>query len=299
MNQIPRRRVIAAALCLALVTAGLVYVYMRNLERQAQVAVLAAAAKQEIASGTIVSADMVEMREFSASMLPPAAAVNVESVVGMIALEPIEVDAPISRRQVGPAHRLAYRVPPLMRAVTVALDPIIGVGGFIKPGDHVDVVATFNVNNGTVAKTVLQDVELLATGSQLVAKEVEPETGREAKPQTIPNATLAVTPYDAEKLILAENRGKLRLTLRGADDRSFVSSKGTTSRAVMGLVPPDVPEKPRASAAARPQAAQGPAPALPWQIGPISAAGTALGSESGKRIQVVRGTELEETVVAE
>jgi len=296
MAQMPRRRVIALAVCLGIVTAALVVVYLNKQARLAQVSAQAVAARQDIVSGAVIKRGMVEIRTFPRNALPPGAADKLESVVDMVALQQIEAGKPISQNQVGPTHRLAYRVPPLMRAVTVALDPIIGVGGFIRPGDRVDVIATFTVGSGAVTKTVLQNVELLATGKEVVATEIEPETGKEGKPTEIPNATLAVWPMDAEKLVLADSRGKLRLALRGAEDTSFISTRGVTSRSVVGVVPPDVPEKrPVAQRAAAAPSASG--PGIPWQIGSLP--GGAAIPEAGKKIQVVRGTKVEETIVPE
>lgn len=302
MNQTPRKRVIAAAICLGIVTAALAYVYFKGLERKAHAEVPVVTAKTDIATGTIVNAGMVEMKEFPADLLPPAPATQQEAVVGMVALTPIKAGSPISQKQVAPKHRLSHIVPPLMRAVTVALDPITGVAGFLKPGDRVDVLATFKVDKGAITKTVLQNVELLATGSEVVAEEIDPETGKPAKSKEYPNATLAVLPSDAEKLILAESRGTLRLTLRGAEDTSYVRTKGVTSRSVIGFVPPDVPEqKPAATSAQRPPAprpVERPAP-LPEWIGPLPAPNVQPIPEPVKKVQVVRGTKLEETVIPE
>ncbi|HUV06065.1 MAG TPA: Flp pilus assembly protein CpaB [Armatimonadota bacterium] len=297
MAQTPRRRVIALAIILGIATSAFIVMWLKKQAHLAQVPVEAVAATSEIASGAVINAGMVTIRTFPREMVPPGALAGTESVIGMVALEQIKAGSAISQKQIGPARRLAYRVPPLMRAVTVALDPIIGVGGFIRPGDHVDVIATFNVGQGTVTKTVLQDVELLATGREVVAVEIEPETGKQGKPIEIPNATLAVTPADAEKLVLADSRGKLRLALRGAEDASFISTRGVTSRQVMGIVPPDVPEKgsaaPRVASAA--PAASG--PGIPWKIEPLP--GGAVAPEAGKKVQIVRGTKLEETIVPE
>ena len=70
-----------------------------------------------------------------------------------------------------------------------------------------------------VTRTVLQDIEILALGSEAQSKEVDPELRQdpEARPPQV-TATLSVLPGEAEKLILAENRGKLRLALRAVDD---------------------------------------------------------------------------------
>jgi len=302
MNQMPRTRVIAAAVCLAAVAALLMYVYLAKQAREAHAPVRVVVARHDIATGTIMNAGMVETRSLPRDILPPDPAINAEAVEGQVALTPLPAGRAISMRQIAAKSRLSHIIPPFMRAVTVALDPIIGVGGFLKPGDHVDVIATFQVNDGTLTKTVLQDVELLATGAEVVA---EPSTGggTPEKAKTQPNATLAVNPMDAEKLILSEAKGKLRLALRRADDASFVRTRGVTGRQVMGIVPPDAPERVRASSAPAPRpAASRPimreTPPLPWQIGPVEGPSAASQLE-GRKVQVVRGTKIEETVVSE
>jgi pilus assembly protein CpaB len=174
--------------------------------------------------------------------VPRDAVATPEDLKGKVALVTMTPGQMITSREVasrGPELGLAYAVKPPLRAVTVALDPIIGVAGFPKPGNHVDVLATFTTDRvGTVTRTVLQDVEILALGSEVQAKQVDPSSGKtsEAKP-TIPTATLAVLPGEAEKLILAENRGKLRLALRGVDDKTFASRTKTIEATVVGVAP--------------------------------------------------------------
>jgi pilus assembly protein CpaB len=280
------------------------YVYLAKQAREAHAPVRVVVARHDIATGTIMNAGMVEMKSVPRDMLPPNPAIIPAEVEGQVALAAIPAGNVVSTRQIAAKSRLSHIIPPFMRAVTVALDPIIGVGGFLKPGDHVDVIATFQVNDGTLTKTVLQDVELLATGAEVVA---EPSTGGggQEKAKTQPNATLAVNPMDAEKLILSEAKGKLRLALRRADDASFVRTRGVTGRQVMGIVPPDSPERTRvasAGASAPRPAASRPimreTPPLPWQIGPVEGPSAASQLE-GRKVQVVRGTKIEETVVSE
>jgi len=310
MNPMSRSRVLATALCLGLVTAILVYAFLKSQATRAGAQQSVVAAREDIPARTIIKQGMVEIKSFPRSALPPASSENVESVVGSVALTPIEAGKPISLRQVAPkgaALGLSYAVPPFMRAVTVAVDPIIGVAGFLKPGDHVDVVATFDVNRGTVTKTILQDVELLATGSQVVETEIDPSTGKPAKPKSQPNATLSVTPRNAERLILADSKGELRLTLRPTDDRSFVVSKGITSRGMLGIVPPDVPERSvsRAGAPSGGRVESAPQPIIrepapaPWTLERLPPGSAPSGLETGKKVQIVRGTEIEEMVVAD
>ena len=296
MRQITKGKVLAAALVLGVITAILVYSYLARQTRIAQANVQVVIADREITRGTIIEAEMLRTTALPKDAVQPGTATALEMVVGMVAKDRFGPGEAIALAGILPRNRLSYIIPPFMRAVTVALDPIIGVGGFLKPGDHVDVVATFNVNNGTVTKTVLQDVELLAAGAEIVA--VEGAKGE--KPVTQPNATLAVMPTDAEKLILAESKGKLRLTLRGPDDVSFVTTRGMTGRALMGSVPPDAPQP----AAYAPPSYHPPTTTTfgpPMRgtemgIGPLPLPATV---KPEKTVMVIRGTKVEEAVVNE
>jgi pilus assembly protein CpaB len=221
---------------------------------------------------------------------------SLQEVIGMVTVKDIGTGAPVTRDSVSQKYRLSQIVKPSMRAVTVSIDPIIGVGGFLKAGDRVDVIATFNVNNGTITKTVLQDVELIAIGPEAIEEEetVDPNTGRNgARPKPQTNATLAVFPSDAEKLVLAESKGRLRLSLRRPDDRSYVATPGVTGRGVLGIVPSDVPEK-RQPVVRVSSGGPRPTPLMMQQpIMPLPAAA------QGKTVQVVRGTQVEDTPVPE
>jgi pilus assembly protein CpaB len=197
-------------------------------------------ARQEIRPLQILHPEMFAVKQMRMDGVPRDAVATPADLNGKVALVTMSTGQIISERQVAARSAelgLAYAVKPPLRAVTVALDPIIGVAGFPKPGNHVDVLATFTTDYGMVTRTVLQDVEILALGSDKQYKEVEPNSGKtsEARPQ--PTATLAVLPGEAEKLILAENRGKLRLALRPADDTTYRSHTGTKELTVVGVAP--------------------------------------------------------------
>jgi len=154
----------------------------------------------------------------------------------------------------GLSNGLAFAFPKSMRAITIPLDPISSVAGFLKPRDHVDIIGTFDsTNNQSVTHVVLQNVLLLATGSQLLpnqaASTVNTGTGNTASdassaptstvavPTEIPNATVEVTPEDAQKLIIAGAKGKLQLALRAYDDNSIEPIPVTHSSTVTGVLP--------------------------------------------------------------
>jgi Flp pilus assembly protein CpaB len=203
------------------------------------------------------------------------------------------------------------------------LDPVVGVAGFIRPGDHVDVIATFTIEEGTVTKTILQDVELLATGAHASANQSANTGDNTARSSDQPNATLLVLPTQAERLILADEKGKIRLALRRADDKAVAKTRGVTGRAVIGPVPPDAPQNRQIARMFQPVPRQPDMNALlirfrqsvasrepvyprPVRVAPVinpapqNAGPTAAKKpEQERHIQIIRGTKVEDAVVAE
>lgn len=109
-----------------------------------------------------------------------------------------------------------------MRAVSVRVDEVIGVAGFVLPGTRVDVLLTLDKGPSrpqAITKTLLQNVQTLAAG-QSVTRD------KEGKPQTVTVITLLVTPDDAELLALAAKEGRLQLALRNMLDTLPVATSG-------------------------------------------------------------------------
>jgi pilus assembly protein CpaB len=108
-----------------------------------------------------------------------------------------------------------------MRAVSVKVDEVIGVAGFVLPGTRVDVMLTLEKGSDrpAITRTLLQNVQTLAAG-QSVTRD------KEGKPQTVTVITLLVTPDDAELLALASKEGRLQLALRNTLDTLKVSTVG-------------------------------------------------------------------------
>ncbi len=133
---------------------------------------------------------------------------------------------------------MSYIIKPGKRAITVAVNEVVGVAGFVLPNSMVDVVATMdspygkqaNGRDTRISKIVLQDVRVLAVGQILEEKE--------GKPVSVPTVTLDVSPEDAEKLALA-SENKVQLILRHLDDTEVAKTKGQT---VASLLSGDVPQ---------------------------------------------------------
>jgi pilus assembly protein CpaB len=100
-------------------------------------------------------------------------------------------------------------IPPGMRAVSVRVNEVLAVAGFVVPGTHVDVLLTGNPSgaNEPQTTTVLENVAVIAAGQRL-------ERNAAGDPQTTPVITLLVSPDDAQKLTLASSQGHIQLALR-------------------------------------------------------------------------------------
>ncbi|MGE5541718.1 MAG: Flp pilus assembly protein CpaB [Bacillota bacterium] len=206
---------IVLALIPGLLAAIMTYVYVNNAAKPKPVSVKSVpvvAAKVTIAPRTKITPDMIYMKEVPETAVHARTARDAEHVVGLFTKheilegEPIVMDRLFGQDEpVG----LVSSVPPDKRAVTIPVNEVVGVAGFVKPGDRVDVVVTLSGDEetGNVAFTALEDVEVLA-----VAQDTEDKDQGKAKVST--SVTLAVTPSEAEKLALAEEMGSLRLALR-------------------------------------------------------------------------------------
>jgi pilus assembly protein CpaB len=125
-------------------------------------------------------------------------------------------------------------IPPGMRAVSVHVNDVASVAGFVTPGTRVDVLLTGTPTGGTDPQTttVLQNVEVLAAGHTL-------ERTATGEAQNVPVITLKVTPDDAERLTLASSEGKIQLALRNPLDTRSEEVASASERALYkGAVAP-------------------------------------------------------------
>jgi pilus assembly protein CpaB len=267
VTQLTRRNVLLLAVVMAAATTFVAYLFLtrqqvRALDKGDKTATqtMVVVARQEIRPLQLLHGDWFAVKQVRADGVPRDAVATPADLNGKVALVNMPPGQIVTERQVAPKSAdlgLAYAVKPPFRAVTVALDPIIGVAGFPKPGNRVDVLATFTTDYGMVTRTVLQDIEILALGSEAQSKEVDPNTGKTLEARTPQvTATLSVLPGEAEKLILAENRGKLRLALRAVEDTTYRGHTGVTETHVTGM-----PVRPKDGAV--PVAVTKPAPATP------------------------------------
>src|SRR5499427_2148350 len=122
-------------------------------------------------------------------------------------------------------------IPPGLRAVSVKVNEVIGVAGYVLPGTRVDVVATMSPTQqptDTMSKVILTNVQVLAAGTK-----IQRDTER-GKPIAVTVVTLLVDPVEAEKLTLAANEGKIQLALRNPLDKSTPVTRGVKPAVLLG-----------------------------------------------------------------
>lgn len=224
------RVLLILALTLGLITSGLVFGYVNRLSQQTNtrermVAVLVAA--KHLPPKTVLQADMLQMQKVPLSFAHPEALSDVRQAVGRIVKEPILPGEQVAQSRLlaeGERPGLTYAIPPGKRAMSVAVNEVIGVAGFVKPGDFVDILGTFDEEfaGRDLTATILQNVQVLAISQDMETKENE-------KARVSTTVTLAVRPDEAEKLTLAEERGHLRMALRPLDANERLASAPTTT----------------------------------------------------------------------
>jgi len=194
------------------------------------------AASANLEAGQTIRPENLRLVEWPTSVPLPGAFSTPQPLVGRIVLYPLAAGEPILERQLstpGSGNGITVKIPDGMRAISLRSDEVVGVAGFLLPGTFVDVLVTLKSPNSddTVTSTVLQDVEILATGQK-----TEPDP--EGKPTTATVVTLLVKPEDAERVVLASTQGTVHFVLRNGVDRQTVDDRSVL---LSQLSPPRAP----------------------------------------------------------
>jgi pilus assembly protein CpaB len=206
-----------AALVVALLASIYVYRHLGTAQsggggkalKQIQVVAAAGALKM----GQRLTADDLTLQAWPEGMQPEGSLSRKEdgvgrSLVGPLVKNEVVLDQELAPREAGAG--LPVSIPKGMRAVSVGVDDVVAVAGFVTPGTIVDVLVTGMGPGGPVTRTILEHARVLAVGQELQTVN--------GKPQSAPVVTLLVNPEDGEKLTLASADGKIHLALRNTVD---------------------------------------------------------------------------------
>jgi pilus assembly protein CpaB len=159
---------------------------------------------------------------------------KVEEVIDRPVISNILLDEPILEGRLaarGAGQGLAPVIPVGMRAVTIAVNEVIGIAGFVLPGMRVDVLVTGTPPDGhnRMTTTVLQNILVLSAGQAMQAD-------ARGQPISAPTVTVLVTPGQAETLTLAGNEGRIQLVLRNGSDQGIEPTPGRVAGELFGSV---------------------------------------------------------------
>jgi len=220
-------------------------------------------AANDIPVGSKVADGDVKLVRFPVAVLPSNIFHLKTSVVGRGAILPIargEFFLPNKLAGENAGSGMQSLIPPGMRAVSVRVNEVIGVAGFVVPGTRVDVLLTGNPSGASDQQTttVLENVAVIATGQKL-------ERNTAGEPQLTPVITLLVSPDDAQKLTLATSQGKIQLALRNPLDTKQQELNSVNTGALYKGLPTPAPAAaphPKASSAKHPVKIQAPPPSV-------------------------------------
>jgi len=235
------RRFLIIAVLLAAVSAVLVYAKIAADDTTsgrgaatsdtAQVVV----AKAEIPANSVITTDMLEIRNVGVNGIATDALSDPASAVGRVTKYPIAANAQVSLGAIvdtaKPAEALSELIPAGKRAISITASQIGNAGGLVLPGDYVDLVWICCNGDDIISKTLLRNVQVAAIAQTLVP--AAPQAGSTEQPvpgsdvPPVPDAsstTLFLTPQEAQIIALAEGRGSLRIALRGDGDEAIADT---------------------------------------------------------------------------
>ena len=257
-------------LALAVVAGGTfafgTYQYMQNVPTTRTVnapttSVIVAAA--DLSLGAELRQEDLRAIQWPSEALPVGSFSKPEDLVGRGLIQPMTANEPflpakLSSKEAGAG--LPPVIPEGYRALSVRVNDVVGVAGYVLPGTRVDVVATVNPTQqapDVTSKVILTNVLVLAAGTK-----IEQQDGN--KPMAVSVVTLLVSPDEAERLTLASTEGKIQLALRNPMDKTAPQTPGIRPAALMGSAAPGVRRvaSNRSASPSQTQAAPAPAPTV-------------------------------------
>lgn len=241
------------ALLLGLITSFFVFSWLQNEKNRLMAAPIPLSKNMQVlvsnadlSWGTKLTPEMMQLQEFPSGALPEGHFTSVEAIKDRVILVDLKRSELLLESKLAPLGTTSGGVAAVTdidkRAMSVKVDDVIGVAGFIKPNDRVDVMVTIEQEGGKQAnmmsKMILENVKVLASGTQMERK------GKDEEPKPVQVITVEVDVEEAEKLALASTQGKLRLALRNPLNSEKVLTKGANVGALLSSYRPKQTEKP-------------------------------------------------------
>ncbi|MEN8144366.1 MAG: Flp pilus assembly protein CpaB [Gemmatimonadota bacterium] len=190
-------------------------------------------AARDLPLGSVLTAQDIKLVEWPGNTLPVGYSSSTEEVLGRGLITPVAENEPLLSTKMALAEAgggLPIVIPEGQRAVSVQVDEVVAVAGFVLPGNRVDVLVTLDqatYSDNPITKLIMQNIAVLSAG-QIIAQDAN------GTPQVVSTSTLLVTPEEAERLVLAATKGRIQFALRNTLDLDSLTTPGMR---VTGLVP--------------------------------------------------------------
>jgi pilus assembly protein CpaB len=235
-----RNRIFAVIAIAVLAGGGLAYGTYNFMQNQPIKTVNAATqpvvvAAADLSLGAELKKEDLQVAYYPAGQVPEGVFATPQEIIGRGIIVPFVKSEPILAAKLA-SKEAGSGLPPVipegMRAVSVRVNEVVGVAGYVLPGTRVDVVATASPTLSqidTTSKVVLANVQVLTAGTRM---EQDHEKG---KPMQVTVVTLLVTPEQVERLALASTEGKIQLALRNPLDQGAPVTPGIKNSGLMGM----------------------------------------------------------------
>lgn len=197
-------------------------------------------ARGDLALGTELKQDDLQVTAWPASGVPDGTFEQPSELIGRGLIDSVVRNEPILASKLA-SKEAGAGLPPIipqgMRAVSVKVNEVISVAGYVLPGTFVDVVATASPTGRpeeTTSKVVLSNVQVLTAGTRMEQDQ------KDGKPMQVTVVTLLVSPIEAERLALASTEGQINLALRNPLDKESPNTPGIRPGALLGMAPATV-----------------------------------------------------------
>jgi pilus assembly protein CpaB len=238
--------VLVVAVLMAGIASFGVYMAVRSMPvREVEIArAQAVVAARPLAVGMLVTKDDVKLVPWPAANQVPGSFTEIERVVNRGVIGSIAENEPLTEAKlaaVGSGAGLPPTITEGMRAVSIRVNEIIGVAGFVIPGTRVDVLVTVEggqegqVRQEAQTRVILNNVQVLTAGTRYDQQRATKE-GQAIRTNVV---TLLLTPEDAETLTLAADKGRIMLTLRNPLDTAPTETQGARYSALLGKPSPE------------------------------------------------------------
>lgn len=249
--------VVVAVLTAGVATYGVYTAIQRIPVRQVEVAhTFIAVAAKTLPTGALVTPLDVKLVAWPERNPVAGAFSTVEAVVNRGVISQVLANEPLTESKLAPVNGgagLPPTIPQGMRAISVRVNDVVGVAGFVIPGTHVDVLLTLKQGNDNITRVVVSNVQVLTAGTRY-----DQDKSKNGEPIPSSVVTLLLTPEDAARVVLAGADGSIMLALRNPLDVAPTTSSGARTATLFGdraPAPPQPTAERRAAAAPRPRPA--------------------------------------------